>query len=345
MARNPNDRRQQTLPLAEAEGTHAERRNHVAIALACVRADLHLAKLMFMIFETTGGTGEDYKKTYSEMGHTPNGLCCGRTKVMKTIGEAIGYGWLKKEQTTFASGGDAANVYDFDWKAIKATADLSRGRLSAHAVVRQPGAVVRHPDAAVRHALKDSYSLSINSSSPQGPLATPFVAEDWEAVAVELKEAKYSLADALIGEAYGNGFSPPELSEVVGTYRANASKFRSPGAIAFYVRTRQWPTSEETTDPAAKAAREAFADAQQRKRAAEAAQQRDQLRVENEIIAERETAYGSALDAMDAAELDKLIESLEPGLQASVRASPRSRLVRPLLLEALEAVRTEALTQ
>ena len=56
------------------------------------------------------------------------------------------------------------------------------------------------------------------------------------------------------------GFTPAELLYAIETYRFNLTLFHGPGAIAFYVRNRQWPVEGVRDPQKARAAELARAD-------------------------------------------------------------------------------------
>ncbi|MFO7877963.1 MAG: hypothetical protein R6U55_15410 [Desulfovermiculus sp.] len=90
MRPRPTDRQQQQqLPFAQAEGTRADRKNLLGLALLKAGRDLHLSKLCEWIFNVTaGGTDGDLTRSYKELAAAPWGLCCSRNKARLVVARA-----------------------------------------------------------------------------------------------------------------------------------------------------------------------------------------------------------------------------------------------------------------
>ena len=111
--------RQADLPFGEAEGTKAERKNLLGIALMRVEANIYLAQLVLWIFNTTSVRPEPLKKSYAELAARPWGLCCHVNQVAATVKKARRLGLIQVTETWTGPGIQGANQYAIDWGGVR----------------------------------------------------------------------------------------------------------------------------------------------------------------------------------------------------------------------------------
>ena len=164
---------QRPLPFDLAEGTHAERRNLLGLALLRVAADLHLARFTAWVFDCTAGgaDGQTLKKSHKEIAATPWGLCCSLSKARATVGRALQLGLITAAESRYVSGGQTANAYAVDWEGIRALLNCATrpGSVAPHhpkpgALLRQGAVATRQGDVATRHPYKEHISSLVFSS-------------------------------------------------------------------------------------------------------------------------------------------------------------------------------------
>lgn len=312
---------QTTLPLEEAEGTFAERRNLLGLAMLRVGADLHLRELIIRVFNVTkGGIAGDFKATVAEIASTPWGLCCSAATARRTIRLALSYRWLIESPTVRADKGDGPNAYRINWKAIKESIDLRRRPTSELVAQRTAGGGCQvdrphyqndMPPYQSDSAFKEHSFLSSFSSSTSTP--TDDDAGTWQTVVVELKALKVRAVDATIAAARARGATSLEALHMIGLFRSNRSMFKPDekgeivGALCWALKTGEWPDGIRPVDPATAAANAAAVKASEAQRKAEDDARRQ---AEAEADAANEVAYGARLDLMDDEEvkgLDKFV--------------------------------------
>lgn len=168
----------------------------------------------------------------------------------------------------------------------------------------------------------------------------PFETAEWAAVVDEFA-GRQSAIRRLAEEHRDNGYTPAEFRErlveawAVVTLPENRGRFDKPaGAVAWFLRNDSWPV-EKVTTPAVAIAEAA------RRSAKAAAEMRADLReaTQNAAADERESTFGSFLDALDEDGLQELIERT-PALQDPFfarwqRQRPPRGIVRMMLLRSL----------
>jgi hypothetical protein len=82
----------------ESEGTRADLKNDLGIALLKSNANIYLAQLMIWVFNTTDRT-KPLKKSYDELAARPWGLCCSRSQAYATVKKAERLGMLHARPT------------------------------------------------------------------------------------------------------------------------------------------------------------------------------------------------------------------------------------------------------
>lgn len=107
----------------KSEGTRADLKNLLGLALMKSQANLYLAQLMIWIFNTTDSRSV-LKKSYDELAATPWGLCCHRNQAYATVQKAKRLGLLKVTPTYGGPGIQAANEYAIDWPGVRRVVGL-----------------------------------------------------------------------------------------------------------------------------------------------------------------------------------------------------------------------------
>lgn len=175
------DSQQTTLGFEQAEGSYAERRSRLGLALLQVQADLHLSHLCSWIFNvTSGGINGDLVKSYDELRAAPWGLCCSYSKARTTVDMARHWGLIHVAANRYSSGGQKANAYSIDWQGVS---DLLMGRRVARpgastkqppALTEQPPALSEHPPALTKQPYKeDIFSSGLSLNPDPGPGRRP----------------------------------------------------------------------------------------------------------------------------------------------------------------------------
>lgn len=161
----------------------------------------------------------------------------------------------------------------------------------------------------------------------------------WAAAAAALKSIKLGAIAAALEQARRAGRTAADVVAAVRTFEANRDKFKSAGAVRFFLDSGDWPTEAAIVEPGAVERRRAAAEERQ---AAERARVVE-LRTSNaaEVDAD-EAAHGAALDALPDLERDALaaVACRAPGLLDAYRRGrwrERGSMVRECLLSALGA--------
>jgi hypothetical protein len=117
---------QSDLPFAEIEGTKAELKNMLGIALLKVNANIYLAQLCVWVFNVTTGMGrrEPLRKSYAELSQRPWGLCCHPTNVACTVKKARRLRLLTVTETWSGPGIQGPNEYAINWAGVQALVAL-----------------------------------------------------------------------------------------------------------------------------------------------------------------------------------------------------------------------------
>ncbi len=183
---------QAALPFGEAEGTAAERKSLLGMALVKVKADLHLAQLCLWTFNATeAGTRGRLAKSYSELASAPWGLCCGRSKVFDTVREARALGLLVVEESRNGYGSQAANEYAIDWEGVRRIIGL---------------------DAVLGAVARSAQSFTIPSATQHTPSATqhtPSATQHTPSVdRIHLKEYTFPNTSVHSSESESEGMKP-----------------------------------------------------------------------------------------------------------------------------------------
>lgn len=114
------DSHQKELPFAEAEGSRAERKNMLGLAMLKVGVDAEESRLMEWVFNITdGGTRGTLRKTLTELRATPWGLCCSEDKARSAVARMKRRGLLVVDETWLGSGAQGPNAFRVDWDGIR----------------------------------------------------------------------------------------------------------------------------------------------------------------------------------------------------------------------------------
>jgi hypothetical protein len=102
----------------ESEGTRADLKNDLGIALLKSNANIYLAQLMLWVFNTTDRT-KPLKKSYDELAARPWGLCCSRSQAYATVKKAERLGMLHARPTYTGPGIQGSNEYSINWAGVQ----------------------------------------------------------------------------------------------------------------------------------------------------------------------------------------------------------------------------------
>jgi hypothetical protein len=108
----------------DSEGTRADLKSLLGIALLKSKANLYLAQLMIWIFNTTDRGKPTLKKSYDELADRPWGLCCSRNQAYATVQKAKRLGLLSIKTTWTGPGIQGANEYAIDWVGVRKVVGL-----------------------------------------------------------------------------------------------------------------------------------------------------------------------------------------------------------------------------
>ena len=163
-------------------------------------------------------------------------------------------------------------------------------------------------------------------------------AAGWTEAAAALTAAGLGAVGPALEQARGRGLSPGDVVAACRTFDANRAKFKSAGALRFWLANGVWPTDAAVVDPVERDRRRDEAEARQTRQRVEAAAARA-ANVAEADDAERE--HGAALDGLGEADRDALAAAVlrAPGLLDAYRRGRWSGpgLVRECLLAALAA--------
>jgi hypothetical protein len=113
------DEQQTQLPFAEAEGTYAERKALLWVALREYRARGHLFRFCEWLFDATaGGLGEPVVVSYSELVMKPWLMNCSKSTLRRTVAKAISVGLVTVEETVDSTGRLTGNRYALNQQTI-----------------------------------------------------------------------------------------------------------------------------------------------------------------------------------------------------------------------------------
>jgi hypothetical protein len=199
--------RQPELPFAEAEGSKAELKNMLGIALLKKDADLRVAQLVLWIFNVTTSRDQPLRKSLAELGARPWGLCCDAACARATVRRAQRMGIVRVAETYVGPGIQGCNEYTIDWPGVRSILGVLPPSLPGHppSLPGHPPSLPGHPGGLEKRGTKedtfsDTYSLSSESESDcQRPRmaddnrAEPRMAQrvpDWLDEVPELREAR-----------------------------------------------------------------------------------------------------------------------------------------------------------
>ena len=353
------DRQQGSLPLAEAEGAFAERKQALGLALVRVQADLHLTQLMLWIFNATAGGRQTFIRTYEDLAARPWGLCCSPSTAKRRVADAKHFGWISVTQTRRADGGDGPLEIEIDWQGIvashnvlrrpckRADDDAPRARPQAaqsavaHGQPDYPGGQPDYPGGQPDHAIKEDLLLTpldTNTNTAAALSARATNAHDvgtssdgeWAAAAAELEGVGVERIGPTLDRARERGLTPAEVRAIAATFDRHRSRLNGPGAIVARIRDGCWPAAVEEADRQASARRSAADDVRRRWEA-----RREACAAEASEFERLELLHGRDVDAAEKSELAARLA--ESGSRALVplltRFGRASKLVRRRLLE------------
>jgi hypothetical protein len=183
------------LDFRVAEGTHAERRQRLGLALISVGCDAELSRLCEYVFNvTSGGVNGALTKTYAELSARPWNMCCSKSKARATVDLAVELGLLSKAEDRYTARGQKANSYAINWEGIARILNGRPGVVAEHppASGKQPPALPEHPPASGKHPYKE-YTNSFNHLS-KAPFQTR-AAEDCQSIGTPARRRSFDVAD------------------------------------------------------------------------------------------------------------------------------------------------------
>ena len=117
---------QLNLPFGAAEGTHAERRSLIGMALTKARADLGVSYFVQWVFDVTkGGIDGELKRSYEQIADAPWGLCCSVRSARRIVQRAVDAGLVCRIENRYRCGSQQANSYSIDWLGVRRMLNLS----------------------------------------------------------------------------------------------------------------------------------------------------------------------------------------------------------------------------
>lgn len=108
----------------KSEGTRADLKNLLGLALTKCQANIYLAQFMLWIFNTTDGN-RPLKKSYEELARRPWGLCCSRNQAYGTVQVARRLRFITINTTWNGPGIQGPNEYAIDWAGIRVYLQLA----------------------------------------------------------------------------------------------------------------------------------------------------------------------------------------------------------------------------
>ena len=120
---------QQQLPFATAEGSFAERKALLWVALRECGAGPQLIRFAEWLFEATaGGLGEPITATYRELATKPWLLNCSKSTLKRTVTEGVSAGLVIAEEVWDAVGRPAGSRYALDLATVRDLITRASGR-------------------------------------------------------------------------------------------------------------------------------------------------------------------------------------------------------------------------
>ena len=266
-----------------------------------------------------------------------------KRQVQRAIEVLQKIGVLMVERRSFGKGRRTGNFYCILFSDLA----LFLPRDEASTVTDQ-SATVTDQSATVALSMKRPPEAPKETPPPTPSTATATVGtrsddtgHDWRRAAAELRSEGVRFVSTVIDAAKRGGLSPEQFdAEVLDVYRANRSRFTSPGAMLTRLRHGEWP-AEGVVKP------RAVHEARVRKkgqRAREAAEHRARIAEQQAWRAEfasLNAAYGAELDGMEDSELMELARLAWPThacdfMWSRFRRDRRNSYERYLLLIAME---------
>ena len=166
----------------KSEGTRADLKNLLGLALQRVEANIYLAQLMIWIFNTTDAS-RPLKKSYDELASRPWGLCCSRSQAYATVKKAERLGMLHAKPTYAGPGIQGSNEYSIDWDGVRQI--VFPRRAGGYPIICDPpistcdpGITTCDPPISTCDAYRNNTSSHLSS-----PLITPTARQEREGAA------------------------------------------------------------------------------------------------------------------------------------------------------------------
>lgn len=255
----------------KSEGTRADLKNLLGLALQRVETNIYLAQLMIWIFNTTDA-GKPLKKSYEELAARPWGLCCSRNQAYATVKKAERLGMLKVNVTYAGPGIQGANEYSIDWDGVRQIVFPRRAAgyptiCDPPPTTCDPGTTTCDPPPTTCDAYRNNTSSHLSTplitsskqelegaaggslvlvrkskTKPQSVLAdavSPDQVLAWQAIVRRLESLGVyaELSERLLVDAAGRGASPNDVTALADHFESRPGAWTA-GALA--VALRRW---------------------------------------------------------------------------------------------------------
>lgn len=263
------ERQQKDLPFAEADGSRADRRNLLGLAMLQLGVDAAEARFMEWLFNITdGGARGELKKCYEELASRPWGMCCSPGKARNVIRRLKSRGVISVHEHIYQHDGQSANSYRIDWDGVRALLGITRPGVTGEqggVTGGQRSVTTEQGSVTTRHPNKGN-TLSYHSSWPAGrkeevsPKAEPrnqttetTLAHGWSPtdrsdVLTALRNAGYDaqVATRLAHESETElGLAAEAVLAICAEFShpTNRQRFQKAGAIGYRLRHGSWPVN------------------------------------------------------------------------------------------------------
>ena len=235
---------QQQLPFGAAEGTYAERKALLWVALRQCGAGPQVVRFCEWLFDSTdGGLGQPIVASYRELATKPWLMNCSRSTLKRAVADGLRYGLVACEEVWDAVGRNVGNRYSLDRAGIRKLVSQAAGRepvgvqnepVPVHheplgvqnepvPVHHEPLGVQNEPPKRGREVASASPSLIPAGETPRAPCPRtrgpnePMIPMK-EAQASEPTPMEESLVSSLVGTP-ARGLRSRDVSPVVGKDR------------------------------------------------------------------------------------------------------------------------------
>ncbi len=167
---------QQQLPFGAAEGTYAERKALLWVALRQCGAGPQVVRFCEWLFDSTdGGLGQPIVASYRELATKPWLMNCSRSTLKRAVADGLRYGLVACEEVWDAVGRNVGNRYSLDRAGIRKLVSQASGREPVGVqnepvpVHHEPLGVQNEPPKRGREVASASPSLIPAGETPRAP--------------------------------------------------------------------------------------------------------------------------------------------------------------------------------